>query len=121
MISLIQKVFKAQLKDKGFGGGSQFLGYFVWEHDARTVACTAAQGDPSVVPEIIEEDLNIEVFDSVKEYNFSLEESDVQSAVSKLTDKELDALKRKTLKDFELSRKILKEELKVEGTNANVS
>ena len=117
MISFIRKVFKAQLRDKGFSGSvrePQFLGYFTWEHDARTVACTAAQDDPSVVPEIIEEDLNIEVFDNVKEYNISLEESDVQSALSKLSDEELGALSKKILKDHKLSRKILKDTMKAE-------
>ena len=121
MISFIRKVFKAQLKDLGFSGSVQaprFLGYFTWEHDAQTVANEAAENDPSVLAEAIEEDLDVRVFDNVKEYNISLEETDVQSALSKLSDEELGALSKKILKDHKLSRKILKEQMKAESNDS---
>ncbi len=96
MITIKQEVFVAVLRDLGYSGERKpniELGYFKREALAARIAKeNSREGNEPYVEERL---IDIQVFENEEEYRRSFHDSLVQSAISKLTPQEYEALASK--------------------------
>jgi hypothetical protein len=109
MIKMNEKAYAARLKDRGLSGEMRagvFIAYFKRKALAEKIANEAAGTKDlrTYDPEVTQELVKIEIFESEEEYRISVEKEHLGSAMSKLTVEEYEAIKQQVLEQFNSDR-----------------